>query len=322
MCDRKILLTLIAVILISFSQAQDIHCLGLKNITIDGKPDEWPQPFRYYEGTTKLQFAFSNDTGNLYICLKITDEVTQLRLFNSGLNIWVDPKGKKKEAVGLFFPIAQAREPGEGGGQKRHHQGGDESGDQATQKTDQFRLRRHARAQQLTLHIKGFMGVPEQVLPLENSFGISAAFDWDTFDILTIEYKLPLALVLGHVLSATDTVKAIGVGFVEPAPEAPHIGASNGGIQEGETGAGDVSTSNGGLRNLNNGSNMGGMGQGGYNNGMGGGGGMGRGGGGRGGGSHSAMDTNPANQEQKVWSKVFLRYKLFETTTSGPTPKF
>src|ERR1700741_3223775 len=93
--------------------AQIIHCLWETSpINIDGKPDDWPQPFNYYDGNTKLQFTFANDTGNIYVCLKITDDPTQLRLFNGGLGIWIDPKGKKKETMGVSFPLKLEGAPG------------------------------------------------------------------------------------------------------------------------------------------------------------------------------------------------------------------
>jgi hypothetical protein len=295
----KSVLIFIAVAAMYSVRSQDIHSMQLPAISVDGKPDEWPQPFRYYEGTTKLQFAFANDTGSLYVCIKVTDAQTQLRLFNSGLNICMDARGKKKETMVLSFPLKPEGDPGEGGsGQKHKHQGQSEGGpDAGMQKTDLLRLKHHARTQQLALRVKGFTGLPEQVLPLENAYRISAAFDWDSLDILTIEYKLPLALVLGHSLTATDTLKPISIGFIEPAPEVAHT--NSGGVPEGDLGAGDVSRSGSGM----NQNGMGGM-----NNGMGGGGmGRGMGGGNRGGGTHF-LDTNPANQEQKVWSKVYLKW--------------
>ena len=46
--------------------AQIIHCLWEATpVNVDGKPDEWPQIFNYYDGNTKLQFEFANDTGNM-----------------------------------------------------------------------------------------------------------------------------------------------------------------------------------------------------------------------------------------------------------------
>ena len=105
-------------------QAQIIHCIWEKTpVSIDGQPaaNEWPEIFNYYDGNTKLQFAFASDTGNLYVALKITDDPTQMRLFNGGLGIWIDPKGKKKETMGVSFPLRGDRAPGtgEGGGEEQ-----------------------------------------------------------------------------------------------------------------------------------------------------------------------------------------------------------
>jgi hypothetical protein len=283
---------------------QNIYCLyETSPVTIDGKPDEWPQIFSYYDGNTKLQFAFANDTGNLYVCLKITDDPTQLRLFNGGLGIWIDPKGKKKETVGISFPLKGDRTPGEGGGEgggkhKRQSQGMEETQDPRLQKADAVRLKQHAFLTQTTIRVKGFAGVPEQSLPLKNDFGINVSFNWDSLNILTIEYKFPIALVLGHSLTPADTLKPLAVAFIEPALEGIKMPAND----EDNSITGPSSQNTG----MNRGMGSGGMG-GGMNNGMGGGG-MGGGGRGGGGGNHSSSmpSQNPATMEQKLWSKVFL----------------
>ena len=279
--------------------AQTIHCLSEKSpINVDGKPDEWPQPFDYYDGGTKLQFAFANDTGSLYVCLKITDDPTQIRLFNGGLNIGIDPKGKKKEVAGIGFPMKTEKAPGtgEGGGKHKRQNDGIEDQDPRVQRSDALRLKQHAFLTQTTIRIKGFSGVPEQVLPLKNDYAINVAFNWDSLNILTIEYKFPITLILGHSLTAADTLKPISVAFIEPAIESLKLSAS-----EEENNITGPSTGNSGMGR----SNMGGM-----NNGLGSsmnGGAMGNRNGMGGGMSRGNMPTmNPANQEQKLWSKVVL----------------
>jgi hypothetical protein len=274
-------------------KAQDIHSLRLPTkVSLDGDPSEWPQPFRYYDGATKLQFAVANDTANLYICLKITDDPTQARLFTAGLTIWVDPKGKKKELMGLVFPVKGDKDASEG--VSKHHQQGEQDVDPATRRGNMFRMKHHAMLEQTTLRVKGFVGLPEQVLPLKNNYGVNAAFNWDSLDILTIEYQVPLALIFGRSLATTDTLKPIGIGFVESPLEAPKK-------------QGDESESNGMNSNSSvTGANSGGMGRGGM-------GGGGMGGGSRGGGGHGGMgggmgEQNPATVEQKVWSKIILNY--------------
>jgi hypothetical protein len=288
---------LVLSILSACVSAQQVHSWWANGpITVDGNPSEWPQPFRYYDGNTKLQFSIANDTANIYICLKLTDEQTQARLFKSGLNIWIDPRGKKRETVGVVFPIKAERNPGES--QPRHYAGADEM-DPRVQHNNINRLKEHVFMDQTTLRIKGFKDLPEQTLPLKNNYGIDASFNWDTFDILTIEYKIPIALTLGHSLSIGDTLKPVGIGFVEGTTESEHK-------SEGDEGVNESGNSSG----MGHGMGGGGMGGGGMSGGgMGGGmGGGGRGGGGRGGGMNSS-NFNSSAQEQKVWSKVTLAWQ-------------
>lgn len=276
-------------------KAQIIHCIWENApVSIDGVPKEWPDIFNYYDGNTKLQFAFASDTGSVYICLKITDDATQARLFNGGLGIWIDPKGKHKETMGVSFPLKRDRAPGTGEGGKHRKQTAEiEEQDQRSQRSDALRLKQHAFLTQTTLRIKGFLNVPEQELPLKNNFGINVGFSWDSINILTIEYKFPLALVLGHPFTAADTLKPISFAFVEAAIETPKL--VNNDEDNSITGP-----SNGQSSMMNRGMSGGGM-----NNSMGGMGNRGMGGGG--GGSHGSMQAiNPANAEQKLWSKVVL----------------
>jgi hypothetical protein len=263
-------------------QAQQIHSLWLNNhVSIDGDPSEWPQPFRYYDGATKLQFAIANDTSDLYICLKVTDEQAQAKIFRSGLNIWIDPKGKKKESEGIFFPTKQERAPGEHIDREER-----QPGEQSIQKPDISRLKQHVLMEQITLRVKGFAGVPDQVLNLQNTFGINAAINWDSLNIMCIEYKMPISAVIGHNFSVADTSKPLGLGFVINAVE----------IARGDFSgpkAGDV-TEGSGLRNPGG---MNGMGRNGMNGGMGGG--LNR-------ESYGMGSYDPNAQEQKVWSKIIL----------------
>ena len=272
--------------------AQVIHSLWMSSpVVMDGNPTEWPQPFRYYDGNTKLQFSFANDTGDIYVCVKITDDLTQMRLFRSGLNVWIDPKGKKKETICISFPTKGETNPEEGPGKRRSHDAMEE--DPSAARSNILRLKQHASLQQVSLRVKGFTNVPEQVLPLKNNYGINVAFNWDSLNTLTIEYKFPAALVLGHTLAVSDTSKPIGIGFVEPAESVKAAAAEN----EGAIDMSKPTTGNMAGRN-------------GYNNGMGGmGGGMNNRGGGMGGGGMSSAGSNPQTQEQKIWSKVILGWQ-------------
>src|ERR1700677_695213 len=117
----RILFIIVLIISSLGIKAQEVRSLWYSTpVKIDGDPSEWPQPFRCYDGETKLQFAAANATANIYVCLKITDEAAQLRLFDGGLELWLDRKGKKKETTGIMFPLKHERMEGGEGGQKHH----------------------------------------------------------------------------------------------------------------------------------------------------------------------------------------------------------
>ena len=304
--QKIVALALTLIVVSQYAQAQDVHSLKLNNtVTIDGSPEEWPQPFNFYNGETKLQYRIANDTSNIYVCFKVTDEPAQMKMMRAGINVWLDPKGKKKEVVGINFPMKQERgSAGEEGHLQAENRG--QVPGQSYQKHDFKNFKARAAASQITMKVKGFLGVTDQVTGIKNGFGILAAFNWDSLDILCIEYQIPIAMVLGHRLSATDTLKPLGIGFVVNALEASsswgggeHHGNADEGsdMNSGSMGNGMNNRMNGGLNNGMNG---------GMNNSMGG---MNRGGMGAGEGFHgSSGAVNEMAQEHSVWSKLLLHY--------------
>jgi len=300
MKTRFKIIVLLSILCPALLAAQDVHSRWVNApIVIDGNPSEWPQPFRYYDGDTKLQFAVANDSNNIYLCFKVTDEPTEMRIFRAGMNIWVDPRGKRKQAVGINFPM---KPTASAASDMPRQQVQDVAGvpGQTYGKRDFKQMKAKIIAHQQTLKVTGFAGIPDQLVPLINQYGVNVAFGWDSLDILCIEYQIPIAQTLNHKLTPADTIKPIGLGFVENAMEGGEH------KQEGGEGRGG----GGGMGGNGMGGGMGGMGGGGMG-GMGGGGGMGHGGGGMGrggGGGGGAGSYSSANQEQKLWIKCKLAY--------------
>ncbi len=198
----------------SLLHSQEIQSLWMNEpVSINGIPEEWPSTFRYYDGKTQLQFAIGNDTANIYVCLKISDPKTQMKIFSSGVEVWIDPKGKKNTAVGITFPIKRVRSQEEKPA-PRH-----EIGTNPFQKSEIEKLQLRILSEQKNIKVKGFLNIPAQTLPSDNSYGITAALAWDSLNVLCIEYKMPIALTLQHSFSAKDTLKPIALGLVESAIE-------------------------------------------------------------------------------------------------------
>ena len=51
-----------------------------KSVNADGNAKEWPIPLSYFDGDSKIQYTFSNDKENIYVCMKVADSKSQLKM--------------------------------------------------------------------------------------------------------------------------------------------------------------------------------------------------------------------------------------------------
>lgn len=244
---RFISFTIAFVLFTITAAAQEIRSQWQTNpVVINGYADEWPETFRYYDGNTMLQFAIANDTGNVYICLKANDANTQRNLIHAGLNIWLDPKGKKKELTGVVFPMRKEMAmPMQG---------------QISQRRGMNEMKQQVLLSQNTLVVYGLAGTGKEIVPIKgNTYGVETAISWDSLDIMVIEYKIPVAALLTHSFSAADTGKLLSFGLVIAAEKMtpgerrqpddmdqdPNSGGmANGGLMRNSAVGGDINRSN------------------------------------------------------------------------------
>jgi hypothetical protein len=254
-------------------------------VTLDGRPYEWPSFFRFYAPGTKFQFDILNDSANIYICVRATEIEAQARLMHAGLTIWVDPTGKKKQKEGFEFPMKLEHSAGEGPMGEEPTGRSQDPGSMPSLRSRVNRLRERVILSQVNIKTRNLAGVTEPLLSLTNKYGLDVAYGWDSLDILYIEYRIPLALVLGRPVISADYLQPIGIGLVSGSVEIPARG--NGGPND------PMSTGGG----------TGGRGGRGGGQGMGSG---GRPGGMTGQGSTMSGSYNPNAAEQKTWLKLHL----------------
>ncbi len=158
-------------------------------VVIDGNSREWRDPFRYYDGASKLQFSFRNDSANLYICIKTGDEQAQRKMTHGGLNFSIET-AKKTTAV-LNFPTPWQH-------LKSQVPEGSAQGGRAEAKA----MRRQMAIEIKAMKLKGFNGIPDGVYESEKE-GVIVSLNWDSLDLLTAEYKIPF----NRLFAVTDTTK-------------------------------------------------------------------------------------------------------------------
>lgn len=76
-----------------------------KKVIIDGKDDEYPSLYPRYDSKARISFIVSNDDQNIYISVKSNDDITIGKIIHSGMQIWIDPSGKKHKQWAINFPL-------------------------------------------------------------------------------------------------------------------------------------------------------------------------------------------------------------------------
>lgn len=93
--------------LIALSQKGVKEALTPSNIVIDGSLDDWQGDW-WLDPDGKFLCNVANDNDNIFIRLKISDDLTQQKVALLGLSVKFDPNGKKKGRVGLKYPVGKS----------------------------------------------------------------------------------------------------------------------------------------------------------------------------------------------------------------------
>ncbi|MEL6673990.1 MAG: hypothetical protein AAFR61_17435 [Bacteroidota bacterium] len=56
------------------------------------------------DAKTGLLYHLGNDENFLYLTVRLADPLWEKQVLLAGLYLWIDPKGKKKERIGIHFP--------------------------------------------------------------------------------------------------------------------------------------------------------------------------------------------------------------------------
>src|SRR5258706_7841903 len=103
----KVLFFLFIVFLPGLTHAQKAvveSCQLPSPVVVDGIVDEWQGEWMI-DPKGKFLYNICDDGDNLYVRLKVTDDLTQRKIGFFGLNVFLNPKGKKIGKVGLKYPI-------------------------------------------------------------------------------------------------------------------------------------------------------------------------------------------------------------------------
>lgn len=202
-------------------------------ITVDGNPAEWSLPLRMYDQESKLNYDLSNDTKNLYLIIRTSDDLAQARIIHAGLTIAIDTAGRQHYPVSVAYPLSSSEVMPAMNVQAE---------DAASIKTNKGQS---LLAIQKNISVSGFRDATNGLLPLNNEQGIRVGISWDKSGTLYYEAVIPFRTFYRETLTGRDTLKPFGFEITlhaMPPMEHPggiaHEGDDNAGTGGGMQGQG------------------------------------------------------------------------------------
>jgi hypothetical protein len=191
-------------------------------IIVDGKIPEWKLPLKFYDDKSKLQYAIANDKENLYVCIRATDEQTQMKMFTAGMQVLIDTSENSNKShllPSILFPQGMKR--------------GSEDNMKETMMKEILDINtfKNRRSLELSsLELAGFNPlIKAGIYPLQNDYGISASIVIDSNKILNYEAVIPFKTFYKNALSLADSSKIISVTIVLNGLPMPSGGMPGGG---------------------------------------------------------------------------------------------
>lgn len=266
-----------------------------QKVNIDGKINEWPNPLRFYDQETGINYNISNDRFNLYFACSISNELLQTKILRSGLEFRIDTLGKKAFSVSFKYPIGNQRGTELKSNNPQFNEGS------VDKKPDRTSLKLKLLAEATEMKLFGFKPQLGKIISLAapDKSGISAAINFDASGIMNYEAVIPFSTFYRSELIPADSSAIFNFQIkVNPLPNSGNAPGASGAMRgSGMRGSG--------MR----GGGMGGeMGGGGMRGGGMGGGGM-RGGGGMG-GERPGGNGYQGNASMSTVTKTTIKLKL------------
>lgn len=148
--------------------------------TIDGVLDEWEGKLISIDADSSWSYAVSYDGTHLYVGIAVKDITLQQEAVRNGFLFNINTEGKTKEGAHLYFPIPDRESVRE---MLKDSRG--EEQDMRLALLDKVR----------GYYVKGFDGVLDGLLSLNNSYGVQAIAEIDEGNILNYEAKIPMSIL-------------------------------------------------------------------------------------------------------------------------------
>lgn len=167
------------------------------NVKIDGKTGEWGSGLQAYNKGTEIYYTIANNAEYLYLTVQATDIEIIQKIITGGLAFTINTSGKKeKNDIVITFPVY---EKGKSHPYLNMEKQKEIKGDKATYNVRLDSLINSGNAKIKTafkfIGISGLKNITEEMIPIYNAEGISAAGMLDNSLYYNFELSVPLKLL-------------------------------------------------------------------------------------------------------------------------------
>ena len=151
-------------------------------------------PLQFYSSELKLQYSIKNDDKNLYVYLKSTERLPQVKIIRTGISLKLKESPKSKTQSSIVYPITNIKS------------------NLPSRDWETFVSR--FSYDHPTMKTQGFKNIQEDELFLKNQYGISVFIGWDSTDVLRYKAIVPFSTFLKDSSSVNDSNVVIGFSIV------------------------------------------------------------------------------------------------------------
>ncbi len=218
------------------------------NITIDANLKDWGDSLQYFNAENNIRYGFSNDKDNLYFAVRIDDRSEAIRILKAGITLSFDPKGKKKSAYSITFPLnTQVSTPLLTVKQDNFNE---------VTEADRDELEKEIMTTLRGIKVEGFKDIEGDMITIANTYGIKTAINYDDKGNLVCEASIALKLLHLDDRSKTEWIYDVKINGI--SRQAPKMDGDNG--NAGGGGRGGMSGGGGGRGGMGGGGGRGGRG--------------------------------------------------------------
>lgn len=203
--------------LIAKGQDVSVAKWAAKPATVDGSATEWVQPLNFYDNETRLLFAISNDSTNIYLCFESKEEQTQRKILKAGMVVELITKGKGSRSTSVAFPLSpkeRESEEDDGPGNESNennstanHRPTEQVADAGALKARLHAYRQRFLTNNITMKLQGF-AFGNGIVPVRGK-EVSAAINWDDAGNMFYEIAIPVKYLLDGGYSAKQLSREI-----------------------------------------------------------------------------------------------------------------